>query len=72
MMRDPTSGVARKWSSQEHGVVGVHKIADHVTVTNVVDQGPGKLAMTARSHTNSTNNSTTASDSTPCLCTAPG
>ena len=52
--------------------MGVHKIADHVRVTNVVDQSPGELAMTARSHTNSTNNSTTASDSTPCLCTAPG
>ena len=52
--------------------MGVHKIADHVKVTNVIDQGPGELARTARSCTNSTNNSTTASESTPCLCTARG
>ena len=38
----------------------------------VVDQGPGELARIARSRTNSARNSTTASDSTPCLCTARG
>ena len=73
MMIDPTSVWRSSGSSRKHGVVGVvRKITDHVRVTNVVDRGPGELAKTARSRTNSTSDFTTASDSTPCLCTARG
>ena len=61
MMRDPTSVWRSSGSSRERGVIGVvHKITDHVRVTNVVDRGPGELTRTARSRTNTTNNCTTS------------
>ena len=72
MMRDPTSGCGEVVEFAGARSSGSSQDRDHVRVTNVVDQGPGKLARTARSCTNSTNNSTTVSDSTPCLCTARG
>ena len=72
MMRDLTSGCGEVVEFTVVRSSGSSQDRDHVRVTNVVDQGPGELARTARSRTNSASNSTTASDSTSCLCTARG
>ena len=56
------------WSSRSLRERGVVQVQDR---TNVADQGPGELTRTARSRTNSTNNSTNSErlNSVPLHCT---